>query len=94
MSNDQKAPPHLLATDGSLTARGSLVTKASSRLMVIGLAVARVGDIVTYEDGSEARFAPVGSRLSNGGTVTDRPEREGLIAVDTFAVVKRSVATR
>ncbi|CAM3004910.1 hypothetical protein [Burkholderia ubonensis] len=93
MSNEQKVPPHHFSTVDSLTARGGRVTKANSKLIVIGLAVARVGDIVNYEDGSEARFALVGSRLSNGDPVTDSPEREGLISADSFTVVTHSAAT-
>lgn len=76
---------YLLATIGSLTERGGRVNKASSSVAVIGLAVARVGDVVTYEDGSQAviidgagaamvsgdkPLALVGSRLSNGDRIT------------------------
>ncbi|WP_230975233.1 PAAR domain-containing protein [Burkholderia stagnalis] len=90
MSNEQKSPTHLFATIGALTQRGGRVTKASSKLTVVGLAVARVGDIVTYEDGSEAvitdgagryaiggdkPLALVGSRLSNGDHIVETPQR-------------------
>ncbi|MGU7771405.1 PAAR domain-containing protein [Burkholderia sp. MR1-5-21] len=90
MSNEQKVPTHLFVTIGALTERGGRVTKASSGLTVIGLAVARVGDIVTYEDGSEAvitdgageyaidrdkPFALVGSRLSNGDRIVETLQR-------------------
>jgi uncharacterized Zn-binding protein involved in type VI secretion len=75
---------HLFATIGALTERGGRITTATSGLTLIGLAVARVGDVVTYEDGSEAAitdgagkfavsdgkpFALVGSGLSNGDRV-------------------------
>lgn len=76
----------LFATIGALTARGGRITKATSGLTVAGLAVARVGDVVTYEDGSEAvitdgageyalsndkPIALVGSGLSNGDRIVD-----------------------
>jgi uncharacterized Zn-binding protein involved in type VI secretion len=75
---------HWFATICSLTDRGGRVTKATSSLTIAGLAVARVGDVVTYEDGSEAVIldgagvyavddgkpvAMVGSRLSNGDRI-------------------------
>ncbi|MDS0857368.1 PAAR domain-containing protein [Burkholderia pseudomultivorans] len=90
MKNERAAPTHLFATIGALTERGGRVTKASSELTVAGLAVARVGDIVTYEDGSEAVIADgageyaigsdkplalVGSRLSNGDCIVETLQR-------------------
>ncbi|PXX32290.1 MULTISPECIES: PAAR domain-containing protein [Burkholderia] len=90
MSNEQQAPTHLFATIGALTERGGRVTAATSGLTVAGLAVARVGDIVTYEDGSGAvitdgagdytvggdkPFALVGSRLSNGDHIVETLQR-------------------
>lgn len=102
MSNERKAPTHLFATIGALTERGGRVTKASGGLTVVGLAVARVGDIVTYEDGSEAvitdgagkyaidrdkPFALVGSRLSNGDCIIETLQRSGGIRVPAGATV-------
>ncbi len=75
---------HGFATIGSLTRDGGRVTKATSGLVIAGLSVARVGDVVTYDDGSEAviingagyaavygdkPFALVGSELSNGDRI-------------------------
>lgn len=86
---------HSLATIGSMTKRGGRVTKATSCHTVTGLAVACVGDIVTYEDGSEAviidgagaaaisdgkPLALVGSRLSNGDQITESLQRRVSIA--------------
>lgn len=86
MKNEQSEPTHLFATIGALTERGGRVTQATSGLAVAGLAVARVGDVVTYDDGSEAvitdgagnyavcrdkPFALVGSRLSNGDRIVE-----------------------
>jgi len=84
-SNDRSLETmHLLATIGSLTKDGGRVTKATSGLEIAGLTVALVGDIVTYEDGSEAviingagsaaiygdkPLALVGSALSNGDRI-------------------------
>jgi hypothetical protein len=62
------------------------VTRVSTKAEYKGIALARVGDIVTYDDGSEATIidgagfaaawedkplALVGSRLSNGDTITE-----------------------
>jgi uncharacterized Zn-binding protein involved in type VI secretion len=85
MKNEHKAPTHLFATVGALTERGGRVTTATSGLTLAGLEVACVGDVVTYDDGSEAAiidgagnnhsegkpFALVGSRLSNGDRITE-----------------------
>ncbi|HYS65556.1 MAG TPA: PAAR domain-containing protein [Paraburkholderia sp.] len=77
---------YLFATIGSLTARGGRVTTASAGSQICGLGIARVGDVVTYEDGSEAAImdgagvalvidgqpaALVGSRLSNGDRIVE-----------------------
>jgi uncharacterized Zn-binding protein involved in type VI secretion len=99
MQNTQSTPAikatHPLATIGSLTKRGGRISKATSRRTVAGLTVARVGDIVTYEDGSEAviidgagaaaisdgkPLALVGSRLSNGDQITESLQRRISIA--------------
>lgn len=82
MSEQQnKEVTYLFATIGSQTERGGRVTTATSGLEVTGLGIARVDDIVTYGDGSEAvivdgageyavserkPIALVGSHLSNG----------------------------
>lgn len=85
MKNELKAPTHLFATVGALTERGGRVSTATSGLTLAGLEVACVGDVVTYDDGSEAAiidgagsnhsggkpFALVGSRLSNGDRITE-----------------------
>ena len=83
-SNSATKFMHLFATIGALTERGGRITVATSGLTVAGLVVARVGDVVTYEDGSEATitdgagafavsdgrpFALVGSGLSNGDRI-------------------------
>jgi uncharacterized Zn-binding protein involved in type VI secretion len=75
---------HPFATVGSTTERGGRVAHASSGMKIAELAVARVGDKVVYEDGSEAHIidgagfaavhldkplALVGSRLSNGDRI-------------------------
>lgn len=77
---------HLFVTIGSRTKRGGHVTRVSTKAEYKGMALARVGDIVTYDNGSEATiidgagfaaawedkpFALVGSRLSNGDTITE-----------------------
>ncbi|WP_258025727.1 PAAR domain-containing protein [Burkholderia sp. COPS] len=85
MKDELKAPTYLFATVGALTERGGRVTAATSGLTLAGLEVACVGDVVTYDDGSEAAiidgagnnhsggkpFALVGSRLSNGDRITE-----------------------
>lgn len=77
---------YLFATIGSLTERGGRISTATSKLTLAGLPAARVGDVVTYADGSEALivdgagfaaidgdkpFALVGSRLSNGDRIIE-----------------------
>jgi uncharacterized Zn-binding protein involved in type VI secretion len=81
---------HLFATVGSLTKRGGRVTKATSSMSIAGLTMARVGDVVTYEDGSQAVIidgagsamvssnrpvALVGSHLSNGDRIAESLQR-------------------
>lgn len=76
----------LFATIGSRTARGGRVAHVSTKLEYKGVAMACVGDLVTYDDGSEATiidgagcaaawkdkpFALVGSHLSNGDTIAE-----------------------
>ena len=77
---------YLFVTVGSRTKDGGHVTRVSTKAEYEGMALARVGDIVTYADGSEASiidgagfaaawedqpFALVSSRLSNGDTITE-----------------------
>lgn len=77
---------YLFVTIGSRTKLGGHVTRVTTKAEYEGKALARVGDIVTYADGSEATiidgagfaaawddkpFALVGSRLSNGDTITE-----------------------
>ncbi|MCA8244356.1 MULTISPECIES: PAAR domain-containing protein [Burkholderia] len=98
MKREPAAPTHLFATIGAFTERGARVTTATSGLAVAGLVVARVGDVVTYEDGSEAvimdgageyaicsdkPFALVGSRLSNGNRIVETLQRLWGIHVPT-----------
>ena len=47
---------YLFATIGSRTERGGRVTKVTSKAEYRGMALARVGDVVTYDDGSEATY--------------------------------------
>jgi uncharacterized Zn-binding protein involved in type VI secretion len=87
---------YLFVTIGSRTERGGRVTRVTTTAEYEGMALARVGDIVTYEDGSEATitdgagsaalwdnapFALVGSRLSNGDTITETLQDEWGITV-------------
>lgn len=75
---------HPFATEGSTTERGGRVVHASSGAKIAELTIARVGDKVVYEDGTEAHIidgagfaavyldkplALVGSRLSNGDRI-------------------------
>lgn len=84
--NSKSIVKHLFATIGSLTARGGRITSATSRMKLAGLEAARVGDTVTYPDGSEAVIiygagfgtvsagkpvALVGSSLSNGDKIIE-----------------------
>jgi uncharacterized Zn-binding protein involved in type VI secretion len=77
---------YLFATIGSLTRRGGRVSRVTTNAEYEGKALARVGDIVTYDDGSEATIvdgagfaatwddkpiALVGSHLSNGDTIIE-----------------------
>ena len=75
---------HPFATEGSTTERDGRVVHGSSGAKIADLTIARVGDKVVYEDGSEAYIidgagfaavyldkplALVGSRLSNGDRI-------------------------
>lgn len=87
MSEQQKNETTcLFATIGSRTARGGRISRVTTQAEARGLALARVGDVVTYEDSSEATiidgagyatqwcgvpFALVGSRLDNGDKIVE-----------------------
>jgi uncharacterized Zn-binding protein involved in type VI secretion len=88
---------HWFATIGSRTERGGRVTSASGSLAIVGLAIAVVDDVVTYEDGSKAvimdgagyaathcdkPYALVGSRLSNGDRIVESLQNK--FAVDEY----------
>lgn len=94
MSDQQnrKGAMYAFATLGARTERGGYVTRATSGLSICGLTVARVGDVVTYRDGSEAAIldgsgslssysgkclALVGSHLSNGDRIAFTPWDDG-----------------
>jgi uncharacterized Zn-binding protein involved in type VI secretion len=77
---------YMFATIGARTERGGRITRVTTQAEFEGLAAARVGDIVTYDDGSEATiidgagsaamwdnkpFALVGSHLSNGDKIVE-----------------------
>lgn len=77
---------YLFAMVGSLTGRGGRVSRVTTNAEHEGKALARVGDIVTYDDGSDATivdgagfaatwddrpFALVGSHLSNGDAIIE-----------------------
>jgi hypothetical protein len=82
----EKETTHLFATIGARTERGGWIAEVTTKLGYRGLMLARVGDIVRYEDGTEATindgagiaatwedkpFALVGSRLSNGDRISE-----------------------
>ena len=84
---ESKGTHYHFATIGVLTERGGRVTTAST-LTLCGLGIARVLDVVTYPDGSEAVIvdgagyastidnraaALVGSHLSNGDRIIETP---------------------
>jgi uncharacterized Zn-binding protein involved in type VI secretion len=89
---------YLFVTIDSRTKLGGRVTRVSTKAEYKGMALARVGDIVTYDDGSEAviidgagfaaawedkPFALVGSRLDNGDKITETLQ-------DGFGITVRS----
>jgi len=91
------AQEHLLATLGSLTERGGHITQVSTQLAICGHLVARVGDTVTYADGSTATIidgagsaflyldrpvALVGSHLSNGDRIIETQQSRCGIPAD------------
>jgi uncharacterized Zn-binding protein involved in type VI secretion len=94
---------YLFVTIGSRTKRGARVTTATSGLTVAGLAIARVGDIVTYANGSEAviidgageyaasernSIALVGSHLSNGDCIIETLQDSWGILVHESQTIK------
>ncbi|MGA7815086.1 PAAR domain-containing protein [Caballeronia sp.] len=87
---------YLFATIGSLTARGGRVTTATGGPAIADLDMARVGDVVTYPDGSEAVImdgaglalvlggqpaALAGSSLSNGDRIIETLQQGSGISV-------------
>ncbi|RQT12190.1 PAAR domain-containing protein [Burkholderia contaminans] len=87
---------YLFATIGARTERGGQVTRVSSAATFDDLGIASVGDIVTYDDGTEAvivdgaglaatlddkPIALVGSRLSNGDCIVKAAQTAFGIAV-------------
>ncbi|TDN62567.1 PAAR domain-containing protein [Paraburkholderia sp. BL10I2N1] len=87
---------YLFVTIGSRTRRGGRVTRVTTQVETNGQGLARVGDVVTYDDGSAATIidgagcaalcedkplALVGSRLSNGDTITETMQDEWGITV-------------
>lgn len=92
----EEKPTYAFATIGSITERGGRVTHVTTKAEFNGKALARVGDIVTYDDGTEATIvdgagfaaswggkplALVGSRLSNGDRITESTQTAWGIAV-------------
>ncbi|WP_322061470.1 PAAR domain-containing protein [Paraburkholderia sp. J63] len=84
---ERKGTHYRFATTAALTERGGRVSTASE-FRLCGLGIARVGDVVTYPDGSEAVIvdgagyaatidnraaALVGSHLSNGDRIIETP---------------------
>ena len=82
---ERKGTLYAFATIGACTERGGRVSTAS-KFRLCGLGIARVGDVVTYPDGSEAVIvdgagsastidnraaALVGSHLSNGDCIIE-----------------------
>lgn len=87
LEQDREGTHYRFATIAALTERGGRVSTASE-FRLCGLGIARVGDVVTYPDGSEAVIvdgagyastidnraaALVGSRLSNGDKIIETP---------------------
>lgn len=84
---------YAVATDGATTKQGGAVTAGRSGAQLEGRNVARVGDEVTYPDGSKAwitmgcwrvqlsgrPIAVVGSRLSNGDFISSKPSNRAEI---------------
>ncbi|MXN75909.1 hypothetical protein GR157_14345 [Burkholderia sp. 4701] len=56
MTNEPEANalPHLFATIGSRTERGGRVAEVAGKTRYRGLTLACVGDVVQYDDGSQA----------------------------------------
>jgi len=92
----QKSITHAFATIGAQTERGGTVTNVSTQAAINGLGLARVGDTVTYADGTTAIItdgagsaavwdgkpvALVGSTLSNGDKITKGAQDGAGIAV-------------
>lgn len=92
---EENGTKHSFATLGCRAGRGGRLTRATGTGTVAGHRLARVGDIVTCEDGSEATIidgageaaanvdrwsAWVGSSLSNGDRIVESlQDRAGLL---------------
>jgi hypothetical protein len=95
---DKSAKSYLFATIGSRSKLGGRVTRVTTEAEYQGMALARVSDVVTYDDGSEATIpdsagfaatwddkplALVGSRRSNGDTIAETlPDAWGITVRD------------
>lgn len=94
---EQKSTTHLFASAGARTERGGWVM-TDSKIVMVGLPIAAVGDIVQYEDGGQAvivdgagdamvfgNYRPcalVGSRLSNGDRIVSTFSTLGFTVVE------------
>jgi len=103
-----RGPDHRFVVRGSTTARGGVLTHATSDWEVPGTdrKAARIGDCVEYQDGSRARvvtgvgmrgneqlaFAVVGSLLENGDVITDSPHRTPCLSMEFVPVDERGAA--
>ena len=89
--HEQGISEYLFATIDARTERGGRVTHVSSTAEIEKKGGAVVGDVVTYEDGSQARIvdgagygamwsdkpiALVGSRLDNGDRIVSTPQSD------------------
>ena len=86
-----------LAVNGAKTKNGGLVKASALECRIGGLAIARVGDDVIYEDGTVSKIisgagracivegksvALVGSHLENGDEIIDSPNKS--VAINIF----------
>lgn len=82
----KRGKAYLFVTNGSRTGREGRVTRVTTKAEYQRMALARGGDVISYDDGSEAiiidgagftaaweakPLAPIDSRLSNGDTITE-----------------------
>jgi uncharacterized Zn-binding protein involved in type VI secretion len=103
-----RGPDYRFVVPGSTTARGGVLTQATSDWEVPGTyrSAARIGDCVEYQDGSRARvvtgvgmrgneqlaFAVVGSMLENGDVITDSPHRTPCLSTEFVRVGEHGAA--